>query len=197
MLLLSSLLSSWGHIFPFFMENSPSSSRNDRKLIERNRRHQMKALYSQLNSVVPHQSSTEATSLPDQLHEATNYIKKLQINLEKMKEKKERLLGIEELNTSMNYGMNVALSSAEIEIHQNGSALQVILITGLDHQFMFNRVITLLHEDGAEILNVSFSILGDRTLHSIHCEVGDCALSLDSARISERLRQCVQDNARR
>ncbi|KAI3439965.1 BHLH domain-containing protein [Psidium guajava] len=139
----------------------------------------------------------EATSLPDQLHEVTNYVKKLQINLEKMKEKKEKLLGIEKLNTSMNYGMNVALSSAEIGIHQNGSALQVILITGLDHRFMFNRVIRLLHEDGVEILNASFSILDDRTFHTIHCVVGDCSPSLDSARISERLRQCVQDNAQR
>jgi len=39
------------------MENNPSSSRTDRKTIERNRRNQMKALYSQLNSLVPHQSS--------------------------------------------------------------------------------------------------------------------------------------------
>lgn len=37
------------------MENNPSSSRTDRKTIERNRRNQMKALYSTLNSIVPHQ----------------------------------------------------------------------------------------------------------------------------------------------
>ncbi|XP_030467866.2 transcription factor bHLH162 [Syzygium oleosum] len=176
------------------MENSPSSSRNDRKLIERNRRHQMKALYSQLNSLVPHPSSTEVTSLPDQLHEATKYIKQLQINLEKMTEKKESLLGMEKQNASMDCGMNAAPA---IEIHQNGSALHVVLITGLDHQFMFNRVIGLLHEERVEILNASFSVLDDTTFHSIHCEVGDCAPSLDSARISERLRKCVQDNAQR
>lgn len=179
------------------MENGPSSSKSDRKLIERNRRHHMKALYSQLNSLVHHHSPTEVTSLPDQLHEATNYIKKLQINLEKMKEKKESLLGIAKMNTSMNNGMDVASNSPEIEIHRSGSSLQVILITGLDHQFMFNHVISLLHEDGVKILNASFSVLEDKAFHSIHCEVGDCAPSLDSARIYERLRKCVQDNAQR
>ncbi|KAF8031170.1 hypothetical protein BT93_D0390 [Corymbia citriodora subsp. variegata] len=114
-----------------------------------------------------------------------------------MKEKKESLLGIEKLNTSMNNGMAGASNSPEIEIHQNGSAFQVILITGLDHQFMFNRVIRLLHEDGVEILNASFSVLEDTAFHSIHCKVGDYAPSLDSARISEKLRKCVQDNAQR
>lgn len=39
------------------MENNPSSSRVERKIIERNRRNQMKALFRELNSLVPHQSS--------------------------------------------------------------------------------------------------------------------------------------------
>lgn len=50
------------HIVSFLsyslMENNPiSSSRTDRKTIERNRRNQMKALCSKLNSLLPHQSS--------------------------------------------------------------------------------------------------------------------------------------------
>ena len=39
------------------MESNPSSSRTDRKTIERNRRNHMKSLYSKLNSLVPHQTS--------------------------------------------------------------------------------------------------------------------------------------------
>jgi len=39
------------------MENNPSSSKSDRKFVERDRRSQMKDLFSKLNSVLPHQSS--------------------------------------------------------------------------------------------------------------------------------------------
>ncbi|KAK3204137.1 hypothetical protein Dsin_018183 [Dipteronia sinensis] len=82
----------------FEMENnnqnpsSSSSSRTDRKTIESNRRNQMKFLYNHLNSLVPHQNPMEATSLTHQLEEAANYIKRLQIKLESMKEKKDRLI---------------------------------------------------------------------------------------------------------
>ncbi|KAG9133147.1 hypothetical protein Leryth_026206 [Lithospermum erythrorhizon] len=72
------------------MEQNPSSSRADRKTIEKNRRDYMKALCLQLNSMVPHQVSREAVTLPDQLEQAENYIKKLRSNLEQMKQKKER-----------------------------------------------------------------------------------------------------------
>jgi hypothetical protein len=102
----------------------------------------------------------QETSLPDQLDEATNHIKKLQTNLERMKEKKDSLIvGMDEKpNSSTNSGMTMmGLRSPQIEIHQNGSALEVILITGLDCQFMFNETIRVLHEEGAEIVSAIFS----------------------------------------
>ncbi|KAL5839538.1 hypothetical protein ACOSQ3_012234 [Xanthoceras sorbifolium] len=182
--------------------NHPSSSsRTDRKTIERNRRNQMKSLYSQLNSLVPHQSPTfqqEATSLPDQLEEAANYIKRLQINLERMREKKDSLMGIDqETNTSTMISRTTTtmagLKSPHIEIHEKGSALEVVLITGLDFQFMFSETIRLLHEQGAEIVNASFSVVNDTVFHTIHSKVGDSGLGHGAATISERLNKLVYD----
>uniref|UniRef100_A0A3N7E7Q0 BHLH domain-containing protein n=1 Tax=Populus trichocarpa TaxID=3694 RepID=A0A3N7E7Q0_POPTR len=157
------------------MENNPSSSRTDRKTIERNRRNQMKALYSQLNSLVPHQSSREPVlSLPDQLDEAASYIKRLQTNLERMKEKKDNLMGTERTNyasmSSCN-GTTTGLRSPQIEVRETGSTLEVVLITGLDGQFMFNETIRVLHEEGAEIINASFSVVEDTVFHTIHSKV--------------------------
>jgi hypothetical protein len=53
---------SWEFIISFIevgtvMENNPSSSRVDRKIIEKNRRIQMKDLHNKLNSLLPHQTS--------------------------------------------------------------------------------------------------------------------------------------------
>ncbi|KOM53770.1 hypothetical protein LR48_Vigan09g242900 [Vigna angularis] len=151
------------------MENNPSPSRVDRKFIERDRRNQMKALFRRLNSLVPHQTS-KAVSLPDQVEEATNYIKKLQMNMEKMEKKKNKLLGIERPNVSMNGGgERVGFKSPRIEIRQMGSAVDVVLITGLDSQFMFSETIRVLHEEGLDVVNASYNVIQDAVFHSIHC----------------------------
>ncbi|KAK2642138.1 hypothetical protein Ddye_023901 [Dipteronia dyeriana] len=189
----------------FEMENnnnlnpsSSSSSRTDRKTIERNRRNQMKFLYNRLNSLVPHQIPMEATSLPDQLKEAANYIKRLQIKLERMKEKKDRLIMrtdrsmISETTTTAMAAQGLMMKSPHIEIHVKGSALEVVLITGLEFQFMFSETISLLHEEGAEIVNASFSVVNDTVFHTIHSKVGDSGLSDHAAAsISERLKKLV------
>ncbi|KAK2642139.1 hypothetical protein Ddye_023902 [Dipteronia dyeriana] len=134
----------------------------------------MKFLYNRLNSLVPHQTPMEATSLPDQLKEAANYIKRLQIKLERMKEKKDRLIMgtdrsmISETTTTAMAALGLMMNSPHIEIHLKGSALEVVLITGLEFQFMFSETISLLHEEGAEIVNASFSVVNDTVFHTIH-----------------------------
>ncbi|XVE51350.1 hypothetical protein DITRI_Ditri02bG0033300 [Diplodiscus trichospermus] len=172
------------------MENNPNSSRTDRKLIERNRRNQMKALYSMLNSLVPHHNSRESTSLPDQLDEAANYIKRLQTNLERMKERKESLMGVKTSTTS---SASTGPKSPEIQIHEMGSSLVIALTTGSNSRFIFNETIRILHEEGAEIVNANFSVVEDTVFHTIHLTVGQTAADYRAARISERLMKFVSD----
>ncbi|XP_048132468.1 transcription factor bHLH162-like isoform X6 [Rhodamnia argentea] len=153
------------------MERKPCSSRPDRKTTERNRRNQMKGLLSRLHSLVPQQSSRESKlTLPDQLCEAANYIKNLQVKVEKMREHKEGLLEIEKINTTMNNGLMIGFKSPEIRIWKNGSILEVVLVTGLDGQFIFNKSVRVIHEEGADIVNASFSDVGDAMLHTIHAK---------------------------
>ncbi|XP_022724669.1 transcription factor bHLH162-like [Durio zibethinus] len=154
------------------MESNPnSSSRTDRKLIERNRRNQMKALYSKLNSLIPHTSSREPTSLPDQLDVAANYIKGLQINLERLKERKDSLMRVER-STNKTSRSSSRPKSPQIQIHEMGSSLEIGLTTASNRQFIFNEIIRILHEEGAEIVNASFSVVDDTVFHTIHLTVG-------------------------
>ncbi|KAM1045799.1 hypothetical protein FF1_036703 [Malus domestica] len=183
------------------MEKCPSSSTTDRKTIEKNRRNQMKALFSKLNSLVPHQRSGEAASLPDQLDDAVNYIKQLQTNLEKMREKKDRLMGGIEKSTHCNAGFGLCAGpitggSPLVEIHETGSALEVQMITGLEYQFMFNESIRVLHEEGADVVNAGFSVVEDTVFHTIHSKIEELAPGCAAARISERLnKKFVNDQA--
>ena len=127
----------------------------------------------------------EATPLPDQLEEAANYIKRLQIKLERMKENKERLIMgtdrsmISETTTEI-AASGLIMKSPHIEIHEKGSALEVVLTTGLDCQFMFSETIRLLHEEGAEIVNASFSVVNDTVFHTIHSKVYTHAFYISS-----------------
>ncbi|KAL2344054.1 hypothetical protein Fmac_005339 [Flemingia macrophylla] len=166
------------------MENNPSSARGDRKLIERNRRNQMKALFTELNSVVPHQSSREATSRPDQIGEATNYVKSLQIKLEKMKEKRNNLIEIER---SENGSMNKGLKSPQFKIQQMGSVLEIVLVSELDCLFMFTETIRVLQEEGSDVVNASYTVVGNEVFHTIHCKVGESAD--ETLRISDKLKK--------
>ncbi|XP_049382152.1 transcription factor bHLH162-like [Solanum stenotomum] len=187
--------------------NKPSSSSSckaaDRKTIEKNRRNQMKDLYMKLNSLVHHdQHSKEFLSLPDQLEEAADYIKKLQIDLEKLRLKKESLtaaVGTLNSNSSSNTNGRIlenTLPLPHIEIHSVNAALEVLLITGLDYHFMFNHIIRMLHEDGVQVINASYTLVGDTIFHSIHSKVGESATLLSgygaaAKIISEKLKQFV------
>jgi len=72
----------------------------------------------------------------------------------------------------MNGGGEISgLKSPRFEIQQTGSALEVVLITGLDSQFMFSETIRVLHEEGVDVVNASYNVIEDAVFHSIHCQV--------------------------
>ncbi|XP_042484608.1 transcription factor bHLH162-like [Macadamia integrifolia] len=159
--------------------HQPSSSRKDRKIVERNRRNHMKTLCSELNSLIPNQNSKKSMLQTDQLDEATNYIKGILEKLERMKEKKEHLAGIEKL---------------QIDIHEMGSAFVVNLISGIHNQSMFYELIRVVQEEGAEIINASFSAVNNTFVHTIHSQVGESSLGSEAAsRITWRLNTLVHE----
>jgi uncharacterized protein YoxC len=113
-------------------------------------------------------------SVPDQLDEAASYIKRLQTNLEKMKEKKDSLMGMERADytcKNSSGGKTAGLRSPQIEVSEMGSTLEVVLMNGLDSRFMFNEIIRVLHEEGAEIINASLSVVEDTVFQTIHSKV--------------------------
>ncbi|CAN4084077.1 unnamed protein product [Withania somnifera] len=179
--------------------SSTISCKADRKTIEKNRRNQMKELYMKLNSLVHHDQHhpKEFLSLPDQLEEAGNYIKKMQIDLEKMRQRKDSLTAtgnINKISKSTSTAGTRTLPLPHIDIHIVNSALVVLLITGSDNYFMFNDIIRMLHEDGVQVIDASYTLVGDTIFHSIHSKVGENSTSSGhgaAARISERLKQFV------
>ncbi|KAH9626972.1 hypothetical protein KSS87_017823 [Heliosperma pusillum] len=162
------------------MEESSSkpSTKVARKTIEKNRRIQMKDLYSQLNSLVTSSNNASSSSkgpksLPDQIDQATNYVKKLQDDVENLKKTKESLVDVSTLHSNTNNIVhnNILKSRVQIDLHENGNELQVIFITGSDCRHIFTQFIRILHEELAEVLNASYSVDNNVVFHNIHAKV--------------------------
>ncbi|KAJ0239385.1 Transcription factor bHLH162 [Hirschfeldia incana] len=179
--------------------NANQSRSADRKTVEKNRRIQMKALYSELNSLLP-QTSRESLPLPDQLDEAANYIKKLQVDVEKKKERKRKLVATSALEKFNSTGSSLMSSSVDvsvltklprIEIQETGPVLHIFLVTSLEYKFMFHEITRVITEEsGVEITNAGYSIVDDAVFHTIHCKMEDCDYGAGS-RISESLKKLV------
>lgn len=45
------------------------------------------------------------------------------------------------------------------------------MISDLNKRFMFHEVINVIEEEGAEVVNANFSIVGDKIYHTIHSQV--------------------------
>ncbi|XP_030443533.2 uncharacterized protein LOC115665854 [Syzygium oleosum] len=169
----------------------PSTSRRtERKIIEKNRRDRIKHLLSVLNSLLPSQPlDQEAKSLPDHIDEAIRYIEGLETAVKEAKDKKENLMGKKRPSSSTSSNESATIISPQIEISVRDSSLEVILTSRLHDQFIFSKILRMLHEEKVEVLNANFSIIGNSVYHLVHAKIGESGLG--AATISERLKTFV------
>ncbi|CAN6700495.1 unnamed protein product [Malus baccata var. baccata] len=181
-----------------------SSTKVERRVVEKNRRNHMKLLYSNLFSLLPNQNP-KPLSLPEQIDEAINYIKSRESKLQKSKEKKESLVGTRKrshatsfVNVESMEPNNLSIESVrstkapQIQIHEIGSTVEVVLTSGIDnHQFIFYEIIRILEEEQADVVHASFSTLGDTIFHVVRAEMHKSVLDFGTARITEKLNRFV------
>ncbi|KAH7856342.1 hypothetical protein Vadar_000328 [Vaccinium darrowii] len=191
--------------------NTPTSSNSpeklDRKTVERNRRIHMKGLCLKLTSLVPphhFQPSKEMLSQQEQLDQVATYIKQLKERVDELKARKAIAMG-NNMNTSGSGSTDTnmidreatASSMAEhfrlpvVELRELGSSLEVNLVTGLKKNFKLCEVISVLDEEGAEVVSANFSTVGDRVFHTIHAQVKVSRVGVETPRLYQRLKDLV------
>ncbi|XP_068337097.1 transcription factor bHLH162-like [Pyrus communis] len=187
-----------------------SSTKIERRVVEKNRRNLMKLLYSNLFSLLPNQNPKEPLTLPEQIDEAINYIKSKESKLQKSREKKESLVGTRKrshatsfINAESMEPKNLSIESVrstkapQIQIHETGSTVEVVLTTGLDnHQFIFYEILRILDEEQADVVHASFSTLRDTVFHVVRAEMHKSVLDFGAARITEKLNRFVNGSTR-
>ncbi|KAK7257427.1 hypothetical protein RIF29_31406 [Crotalaria pallida] len=169
---------------------SSSSTKLERKVVEKNRRNQMKILYSKLNSLLPNSNP----KLVDQVDEAINYIKSLEAKVKMAQETKERLTGTRKKrssSTAIEAKGSISAKSPQLEIQEVGSSLQVVLTCGLDSQFIFHEIIRIMEEENIEVKSASSSLAGDSMHHILHAEIPQTSLQFGATKVSDRLKMFV------
>ncbi|XP_030531365.1 transcription factor bHLH168-like [Rhodamnia argentea] len=177
--------------------SSSESVKLDRKTVERNRRIHMKGLCFKLASLVPphhhHRSaSKDMPSQQDQIEQAAEYIAQLKERIEKLQMKKELVAGRGGL--SLDGGAAWPTSTLPVvNIRDWDSGLEVTLISrcGTSRSFMLYEVISILEEEGAEVVSASISHIGDKVFHTLHAQVRLSRVGVETSRVSQRLHELV------
>ncbi|XP_068643981.1 transcription factor bHLH162-like [Aristolochia californica] len=173
------------------MKSAHASSKLERKTVERNRRMHMKSLCFKLASLLSNHHSKEALSQQDQLEQAAVHIKNLQEKIQELKSKRDLAMRVEGINQGFSDGMTIGLRLPMVEVKDLGSSLEVVLISGLYKKFTFCDVISVLEEEGVEVVNANFSVVGDKIFHIIHAQVKSSRVGFESGRVYQKLKELV------
>ncbi|KAL6658542.1 hypothetical protein ACP70R_004128 [Stipagrostis hirtigluma subsp. patula] len=166
----------------------------ERKEVERWRRQQIKGLCAKLASLIPKQhypSSKERMNHPDILDAAVAYIKELKGRVDQLQQQRSSTAQIvdatmrgggEGASTSAagireetNEEMDAAAPPAVVVLHQPpdgaSSGLDVAVVSGVERALpylMLHEVITVLEEEGAEVLNATLAVTGGKIFCTVH-----------------------------
>ncbi|XP_062183432.1 transcription factor bHLH168-like [Phragmites australis] len=189
--------------------SSGATAAVERKEIERRRRQHMKNLCVKLASLIPkeHYSSKDTMTQLGSLDEAAAYIKTLKERVAELHQKRisaQILAGMRggggEASTSAATTTNGGAGSeetdeeavtapvVEVRHHHDGSSLDVVLISSVERPFKLHEVVTVLEEEGAEILNANVSAAGRKIFCTIHSRAFSSRIGIEVSRVAERLR---------
>ncbi|XP_021293485.1 transcription factor bHLH167-like [Herrania umbratica] len=155
-----------------------SLTRMNRNLIERERRSQMKVLFSNLVALLPpHPSKMSIHAL---LERATIYVNQLQKRTEELKQKKAQLEEGQSTATRI---------SPVIKITDFDSTIQVNLVAGTDMKFALCDIISILEEEGAEVLSATYHIVGNKVVLSLHSQAAYSRIGIQNSRVRDRLKR--------
>ncbi|XP_022682230.1 transcription factor bHLH162 isoform X2 [Setaria italica] len=189
--------------------NSSGASAVARKEIERRRRQHMKSLCVKLASLIPREHFPRVGSL----NEAAAYIKKLKERVDDLQQKRSSAQLMAAAMRGGGGGSAASTSAATVmsggggarseeaaeeapvvEVlhrHDDGSSLDVVLVSGVERSFKLHEVVTVLEEEGAEIINANLSVADRKVFHTIHCRAFSPRIGIEVSRVSERLRALI------
>ncbi|KAJ4724489.1 Transcription factor like [Melia azedarach] len=160
-----------------------SASRAQRNIREKNRRMEMRDLLVKLASLIPPQPSK--LSVPEIVYQATSYIVQLQKKKESLKRRRELLGGVHASSSRPRMLPTMNITNLD-------STLEVNLVCGLTNRnFMLYEIISVLEDEGAEVINATQLTEGDRVIYIIKSKAVIPRIGFETSRIQEKLLELV------
>lgn len=137
--------------------------------------------------------SQDAVTQLDQLDSAAAYIKQLKERIEALKQRKAGCCdgggAATEAATAAagSTGGGGGVRMPVIEVRCQDGTLDVVLISEAARPFKLHEVITVLEQEGAEVVSASFSVIGDKIFYTVHSQALSPRIGVDAARVSQRL----------
>uniref|UniRef100_A0A0D9UVV9 BHLH domain-containing protein n=1 Tax=Leersia perrieri TaxID=77586 RepID=A0A0D9UVV9_9ORYZ len=183
---------------------SSTAAAAERKEMERRRRQDMKGLCLKLASLIPkeHYSKGGMRTQLSSVDEAAAYIKKLKERVDELPHRRSIAMGNGGVaispSTSGSGGSSEDVITGEktvLEVRQHvqegSSSLDVVLICSVERPVKFHEVITVLEEEGAEIVHANFSVAAHKIYYTIFSRAFSSRIGIEASRITERLRALV------
>ncbi|KAF7026634.1 hypothetical protein CFC21_038737 [Triticum aestivum] len=183
-----------------------------RKEAERERRQHMKALCAKLASLIPkeHFSNPSTVTQLGSLDEAVSYIKKLKERVDELQHRKSSAKamaaarGASGASTpattpttsggagSQEQEKHWEASAPVVEVRQHDdTSMDVVLVCGTERPIMLHKVITILEEEGADVINANQSVATHKIFYTIHCRAFSSRIGINVSSVSGRLRDVV------
>ncbi|XP_057874174.2 transcription factor bHLH118-like [Cryptomeria japonica] len=164
------------------MAGSEPNKQITHKLVERQRRKDMKSLYSELRSLLPEESIRGNRSVTDQLAEAANYVHYLQQQIKDLSEERDRtktpavfLKGVE-ISKPLEFQESDE-GFPSIKIKSFGSAAFQVYINSIQNQIDLSDVLLVLEECRVEVVSAASSVNNGKVFHTIHAKVADHSIT--------------------
>ncbi|KAG8381431.1 hypothetical protein BUALT_Bualt06G0121300 [Buddleja alternifolia] len=151
------------------------------KEIERQRRKEMSGLYASLRPLLPLEYVKGKRSVSDHMHQAVNYIKHMQNNIEELQKKRDRLKKLSNHPSSSNIDaedqnltINDPLNCVNVNLCLDG--VEILIRSSLNEEagFPLSKVLLDLIERGHNVISCVSTRANEQSLHKIQIEVQLC-----------------------
>eukprot|EP00253_Pinus_taeda_P006569 PITA_06569 len=188
---------------------APTDKKWNHRLIEKQRRKEMKTLFSRLRALLPEESIRGKRAESDQVLGAVNYIRHLQQKIEDLSRKRDSMksslgrkgklpfVGIQSSSKHNFCRKHLRFQDSDgkftsMKINFSHSSVEVS-VNAFQHQIVYSDLLMVLEECGLEVVNATSSVINNAVFHTIHSKVTDVDyFNMDD--LSDTLRHLISGN---
>lgn len=188
---------------------APTDKRSNHKLIEKQRRKDMKTLFSRLRSLLPEESLRGKRAESDQVLGAVNYICHLQQKIEGVSRQRDRmkdnlyrkeqvsLVGMKLSKNKKSWSKHPRLQGSDgefptVKINCIGAAVKTSL-NAFEGQIVYSDLLLALEDCRLEVVNATSSSINNTVFHTIYNKVSDVD-NFNMNGLYDKLRRLTSDD---